>query len=497
MKTLDRYLVRSFLGSALVLGAAILALRIVADLFFNMDEFLEKQDGLVNLLYHIGVYYSYQSLAYFNELGGVIIIVAASFTLARMNHTNELTAMLASGVSLHRVIVPIITIAVLLGGLIVLDRELLIPPNAARLVRTRDQAEQMKRFAVNLLSDTQGTVWLSPTFDPATGQMSLPIVTIRDEHKRRLATAVSNGTARRWTFVLPGKSEPLPGWNLTAAAMSRAATAAGAWENVPTVRQIFTAIGPSVLLRATRKPDTRRSEAPVALHPQTLRQEVAILPIILDERYAMTIHSMAEAGQPQLVIGSAAALQERTGRLNRPAFVFRMPEDVYGREGRLLGVFHADSATWVPAGRDAATKRDIPSHWLLENGQLFVPSDLTEEDLVLRQSSRWLDYMSYAQLTQLLKLDRVPDRRGAEMARHVRFADPVNNLVMLLLVLPFILSRERNIKASASLSVLIGGTYFAFVYACRLIGLPPMIGAFLPIATFGPISVIMLDSVKT
>ena len=42
--------------------------------------------------------------------------MAAAFTLARMNHTNELTAMLASGVSLTRVIVPMVISAMLMGG---------------------------------------------------------------------------------------------------------------------------------------------------------------------------------------------------------------------------------------------------------------------------------------------------------------------------------------------------------------------------------------------
>lgn len=497
MKMLDRYVVRSFLGSALLLGAAILALRIVADLFFNMDEFLEKQEGFVNLMRHIGAYYSYQSLTYFNELGGVIIIVSASFTLARMNHTNELTAMLASGVSLHRVIVPIIGCAVLLGGLIVLDRELLIPPNASRLIRARDEAEQMNKFAVNLLADTRGNIWLSPEFDPKTGRLSQPVVTLRDEHKRRLATAVSNGSGRRVSFTLPGKAEPILGWEMTAAAMSRASTAAGAWENVPTVQQVFTTVGPGVLLQQRLRALQQRDANTPALAPEAASRDISDLPPIVDERYSMTLHAMADANQPQLRLDPVAAGKDRTGQLSRPMFVFRMPEDIYGREGSLLGVFYATSARWVPAGRESGARREVAAHWQLENGRLFVPSDLTEEDLVLRQSSRWLDYMSYAQLTQLLKLDRVPDRRGAELARHVRFADPINNLVMLLLVLPFILSRERNIKASASLAVLIGGMYFAFVYTCRLIGLEPMVAAFLPIVTFGPISVLMLDSVKT
>ena len=105
--------------------------------------------------------------------------------------------------------------------------------------------------------------------------------------------------------------------------------------------------------------------------------------------------------------------------------------------------------------------------------------------------------MSTSQLTRLLELKRVPDMRSALMTRHVRFTEPLNNLVMLLLGLPFILSRERNIRSSASLCLLMVGTFYVFIYICRYLGLPATWAAWLPILLFGPIAVVMLDSVKT
>ena len=69
---------------------------------------------------------------------------------------------------------------------------------------------------------------------------------------------------------------------------------------------------------------------------------------------------------------------------------------------------------------------------------------------------------------------------------------------MLLLALPFILSRERrDVKASASLCLLMVGAFYAFMHLCRYVGLPPSLAAWLPTMLFGPVSVLMLDSVKT
>jgi len=54
MKTLDRYIIRSFLWSALMLLVALLALRIVCDLFLNMDEFLEDKSSFFETMQRIG-----------------------------------------------------------------------------------------------------------------------------------------------------------------------------------------------------------------------------------------------------------------------------------------------------------------------------------------------------------------------------------------------------------------------------------------------------------
>lgn len=476
MRILDRYVIRSFLSSALMLFVAIMALRIVADLFFNMDEFLEDNDTLGGLLDHITAYYGYQSLMYFSELGGVIIVTSAAFTLARMNHTNELTAMLASGVSLHRVILPMVVSAMLMGGLILLDRELLIPPNAARLVRDRDDAREIARFPIYLMPDSRGTIWLSPLYDPQPPTATTPILTFRDDKHRRLASVVSGGVAR------PASFDGRDGWELTGAALSRAALDGRApWQNTPDVSRIYTRVSPHRLLAAA-KDLARKHNIPVP--PDEQIPSVSGVPPLRDAHYDMTINTRYPPNEEELVLGPYRPGQSRGGTLNRPVFTFRTGA------GELLGLFHARKATWVPGPPDK-------SYWQLEEGRFFYPTDLQNEDLVLRQSTRYLDLLTTAKLTRLIQLDRVPDRQAAILAKHVRFADPINNLVMLLLALPFILSRERNIRASASLCVLMVGTYFAFVYICRLIGLPPLIAAFLPILLFGTVSVVMLDAVKT
>jgi len=176
IKTLDRYIVRSFLGSALLWFVCCMALRIITDLFVNMDEFLEGDAGFHVTVLRIGWYYALHALEYVTQIGGVVIVLSAAFTLARMNHTNELTAILASGQSLHRVVWPIILCAMLLGGFIIIDQEFLMPPLKELLARGRDDIiEGKERFPVYLMTDGNRTLLYSERLFPDERKMQRPM----------------------------------------------------------------------------------------------------------------------------------------------------------------------------------------------------------------------------------------------------------------------------------------------------------------------------------
>lgn len=50
MRTLDRYIVRNFLTSALLWFLILMALRIVTDLFINMDEYVKNAPSASRVL---------------------------------------------------------------------------------------------------------------------------------------------------------------------------------------------------------------------------------------------------------------------------------------------------------------------------------------------------------------------------------------------------------------------------------------------------------------
>lgn len=470
MRTLDRYILRSFLSSVVMWLVSLVALRVLGDLFANMDEFAERGD-LWAILGGIAEYYGYHSLEYFAQMGGVAIVLSAVFAVARMNHTNELTAMLASGMSLHRVVWPIVVSAMLLGGLVVLNQEVLVPGVADKLVLQRDGSDEGRTtvFGVPLVKD-ESRIWYSAWFDPQTSRMESPLVLMRNKDYVLVAAVHSRG----WGHHRPQTEDTPAGWVLDNARLARQTKT---WPSVPSTQKIYTAYGQEAFIEVIKRD---AADAGLAV-PKVVRKAKGFS-AISDETYNMVIEAQ------RLDLYEPTADKPGLCTLTNPTFTYHM--DMDGRE-EVLGIIEADAAVWVD-GAD-----NVDPHWKLIGGRLFCPSKLEPEDLVMQQSDSWSEYLSSAQLRRMLDGGWVADKAAIELTMHIRIAEPINNVVMLLLGLPFILSRERNVKVSFGLCVLVVGTFFAFVYICRFTAMPPFWGAFLPILLFGPVAMVMLDGVKT
>ncbi len=182
MKILDRYIAKNFLIGYAISFGVLIGLRVLIDLFVNLDEFAENSDlGAWTVLRHIVTFYAINMTVYFRDIAGVITVVAAAFSLGRMVRCNELVAIIASGVSAKRIVGPILVLAILFTGLAVANQELLIPSLSDYLVRDEDDIEGKEAYAVWFLADGNGSLVCSPRFDLATATLHQPtIITRRD-----------------------------------------------------------------------------------------------------------------------------------------------------------------------------------------------------------------------------------------------------------------------------------------------------------------------------
>jgi lipopolysaccharide export system permease protein len=180
MKILDRYIAKNFLVGYAIAFCVLIGLRIVIDLFVNLDEFAERADlGTWAVARSVLTYYGLNMTLYFRDIAGVITVVAAAFSLGKMVRTNELVAIIASGVSAQRIVGPILVLAAFFTAVSVADQELLIPAISDKLVRGHDETVTQKAYTVWFLTDGDGSLICSPRYDANTATLSHPTIITR------------------------------------------------------------------------------------------------------------------------------------------------------------------------------------------------------------------------------------------------------------------------------------------------------------------------------
>jgi lipopolysaccharide export system permease protein len=144
MRILDTERYKSFLKAYVICFIALVGLYIVIDAFNKLDEFTEVTEGTVELLRYMGWYYSIRVCLFFDELCGVMTMMAAIFTVTWMQRNNELLAMLAAGISAHRVIRPVLVSAILVSLCAVANQECVLPRFGEELQKEPDDDGKVK-----------------------------------------------------------------------------------------------------------------------------------------------------------------------------------------------------------------------------------------------------------------------------------------------------------------------------------------------------------------
>ena len=82
MKILDKYVIKNFLIGYVIAFCVLIGLRMIIDLFVNLDEFTEQPDlGAIDVAKNIVIFYGVNSALYFRDFSGMIMVVAAAFSL--------------------------------------------------------------------------------------------------------------------------------------------------------------------------------------------------------------------------------------------------------------------------------------------------------------------------------------------------------------------------------------------------------------------------------
>ncbi|MDR4987904.1 MAG: LptF/LptG family permease [Bacteroidales bacterium] len=131
LKKLDYYIIRKFLGTFVFAITLIIFIVIIFDLSEKIDRFIDNQASLRDIVL---VYYVNFIPYFINLFSPLFTFITVVFFTSRLAFNTEIIAMLSSGVSFRRLLVPYLISAVLLALLSVYLSNVVIPPaNEKRL----------------------------------------------------------------------------------------------------------------------------------------------------------------------------------------------------------------------------------------------------------------------------------------------------------------------------------------------------------------------------
>jgi lipopolysaccharide export system permease protein len=136
-------------------------------------------------------------------------------------------------------------------------------------------------------------------------------------------------------------------------------------------------------------------------------------------------------------------------------------------------------------------------------------SSITPDEIALYGSSEFVELLPTSRIKMLLQRPKSYGTNSLQRVKHSRFTQPLLNVILLLLAVPCVVSREPGkIKQGIFFCVALCGACLATIFLCyQLAGTPPAgarwtaqwpaIMAWTPILIFGPIAVWLLDRVRT
>ncbi|MCB0805886.1 MAG: LptF/LptG family permease [Bacteroidales bacterium] len=131
MKKLDIYIIKKFLGTFFFAISLLILIVIVFDVSEKIDEYLEKQATLYEIIF---VYYLNFIPYFVNLFSYLFTFIAVIFFTSKMASNSEIVAILSSGISFRRFLVPYFISAIFLGLMSFYLANFLIPKTNVKMI---------------------------------------------------------------------------------------------------------------------------------------------------------------------------------------------------------------------------------------------------------------------------------------------------------------------------------------------------------------------------
>lgn len=123
MQILDRYLLALFARYFFILNSAFVSVYLLIDFFEKYDSFTKRGKPISLII----KYFSLNIPFIIDQLGPILILLSGVITLGILYHSNELIALKAAGISLKRIVRPILTAAIFFTSLYIVAAQFILP----------------------------------------------------------------------------------------------------------------------------------------------------------------------------------------------------------------------------------------------------------------------------------------------------------------------------------------------------------------------------------
>ena len=168
MKRLDKYIIGKFLGTFIFSIVLIMSIAVIFDLTEKLDDFFENQVSVKEIIFD---YYLNFIPYYMNMFSPLFIFISVIFFTSKLAGDSEIIAILASGVSYHRLMWPYFASALLLFVFSFWMTGYVIPPASEKMLTFQDKYIQhfSRENARNIQMEVEpGTILYIESFQKRT-----------------------------------------------------------------------------------------------------------------------------------------------------------------------------------------------------------------------------------------------------------------------------------------------------------------------------------------
>lgn len=180
MTQIDRYLLIIYFRVLAICFFSITGLIVIVQLFNNLPEFMEhgqKEKGLLMVLVE---YFGPYVLTLFDQLSGLLALMAVLFAITWITRTNELTALLAAGITKWRILRPLMIASACVIGAAAVVREVWIPQFQDQLERNPQDLKADVTRPVQVTQDPKLCVLIEgKNLSPAKRELTMPVIRIQ------------------------------------------------------------------------------------------------------------------------------------------------------------------------------------------------------------------------------------------------------------------------------------------------------------------------------